>query len=670
MSEPTRFIQFANGQKFDVSDIDLKELDDPNSRVSQWARGKRGEWGAYTVKTPEPERMINLPFVGMRGQTGMVQAPESSVRTATNIIGEVLPMFTPGGLISKVPRVATAIGIGSRTLGPPLGRKLISEPIQRALGVEPEEFGVKEAAALGSLSALGEGSALLASKGGRSAVGGLFRRFGKATPEVMERVGREYAAIGLERQPLSVLRESQVLRGVYGFLQKSLWSSGIMLDDLARMDADIAATQLRKTAKSSRLPGRTNAFPEVTTGYKPEEVGYYIGRGPRREFETEMNYADNLYADFRRQKPKNLQGPVTQVRKVVDNTLYKSAVEITTAAGGTKLANIAKKIDRAMMGNGSVVFEDAERLRSFVGKAMSKTIDPKERGELRVFYRALTEDMEQMLIDGEAAGSVSSGALDAWNAAKSTYRKAMEKDDDFYAKIYAKVVPEDITYEIKNYMLREGGKSPQTTRLREVFGTLTDSEKEPFQQYFIRQSMFSPNGEFLSLDGLYQNSKEWGDDALDIVFGVDTPIRKEIGGLAKVAKHYHTYGPRQVDPSTLMTARELLIPGLLGGAMGAATYQQSGGNWWLTFMAALAYPVSVNRMAALMSSPNVVRWMRDGAKLKPGQLASHIGALSGIAAYEQPEVREGILELIQNMEAAMEEPGPRQLPGMGLIAGR
>jgi len=109
---------------------------------------------------------------------------------------------------------------------------------------------------------------------------------------------------------------------------------------------------------------------------------------------------------------------------------------------------------------------------------------------------------------------------------------------------------------------------------------------------------------------------------------------------------------------------------VVGPVAGAAGVIAAKGNPFLALVTLGAYPMGMNSFGRLLTSETYLKWVVEGAKIAPNKWASHIGALSGIAAYEDPEVQEALLELVQNMKSGMEQPGPRQIPGMGLLAGR
>jgi hypothetical protein len=263
--------------------------------------------------------------------------------------------------------------------------------------------------------------------------------------------------------------------------------------------------------------------------------------------------------------------------------------------------------------------------------------------------------------EGRAAPEV----LSKWRAARARYQRAIQKSDDFWSDLSNKVSPEEVTAQIEGYI---GGDTPRLSRLQTVRSELTDAEWQPFRDYWLRKMLVSPDGQhFLGFPHLVEQTRNLTNEAKDILFGQGTPLRKEFDGLIALGEHYTGFGPRTVDPSTLMTASEIVGPAATG--LGVLT---AGGGAFPAMLAAITYPLGVNSLARLIQSPAFVKWTVEGAKIAPNGIAAHMGGLAGIAANESPEIRNIILEMIQNSEAALEDPkqGPIPMTGAGLIAGR
>ncbi len=536
MPEPDVF-RFAapNGQIYEIpNDLPTKE----KTRLMQ-------DILVQTGYMDEPKR-VTLP-IGWPGKAEPVKVKESTARLLTNIPGEMAASAglgflgaaagaTPPGMMAGGPGV---LGAAGRALGAPLGRKLISEPLQKAMGVPPEPLGLGGAVGLAGMTGAGELAGLGASKAVRGGLGLLGRGPGKASREEARYLAKLYRESGIDPPSPSSVAQSKMLQGAFGYAQKSLYSAGVTDDFLQKQEERLLQTILGRTAKSgTAFEGRT-----------AQEVWEIVRIGPRRakaEFERE---ARRLFNEARRLRPPDLTVTLNRAMDQLDSTLYEHVVDIASAAGGTKMAGIAQRVQRAIAGGNPVLFEDLERLRSFVGRQISKTVGP-ERGELKTFYGRLTDDMEMAL---DSSPAVQPDAVAAWRAARNHYKSGIKTVDDFYAKINKKVTPEEVTYELDKYV---AGEKPNPTRLQEIKSTLTDEEWGSFQDWFIRKNLVTPDGrEFLGFPAFLEQAKNWDDQTMDLVFNAGSERHRWMSNLRDIARNEAKYGAGGVQRNPLMVPR-------------------------------------------------------------------------------------------------------------------
>lgn len=601
----------------------------------------------------EPKR-VSIPMPWQPNKP--LKVKESTARLLTNIPGEMAASVlagaggaalgaTPPGLAMGGPGV---LGMAGRALGAPLGRKLISEPLQKAMGVPPQPMGLAGAAGLAGMAGAGELAGLGASKAIRGGLGLFGRIPGRASQEETRYMMKLYREAGVDPPSASAITQSKMLQGAFGYAQKSLYSSGVTNDALRIQEEHILQTILGRTAKTgTAFEGRT-----------AQEVGRTISTGPRRAKAAFESEARQLFNEARRLRPADLTVTLDRAMDQLDSTLYEHVVDIASAAGGTKIASIAQRVQRAIAGGNPVLFEDLERLRSFVGRQIGKTLGT-ERGELKTFYGRLTDDMEQAL---DSTPGVDPAATTAWRAARNHYKKGIEKVDDFYATINKKVTPEEVTYELDKYIT---GKNPNPTRLKEIKSTLTPDEWGEFQDWFVRRNLVTPDGKrFLGFPYFLDKAEKWDDQMMDLVFDAGSEKHRWMSNLKDIARNEAEYGAGGVQRNPLMIASEIVGP-----VAGAAGVVAAKGNPFLALITLGAYPIGMNSFGRLLSSDTFLKWVVEGAKMTPNKWASHIGSLAGIAEYEDPEVQEALLELVQNMKSGM-TPGPSQFPGPGLLGGR
>lgn len=172
MPEPDVFrFEAPNGQVYEIPN------DLPHEEKTRLIQNILVQTGAIE----EPKR-VTLP-IGWPGKAKPVKVTESTARLLTSIPGEMAASVlagaggaalgaTPPGLMVGGPGV---LGMAGRALGAPIGRKLISEPLQKAMGVPPQPMGLAGAAGLAGMSGVGELAGLGASKAIRGGLGLLGR---------------------------------------------------------------------------------------------------------------------------------------------------------------------------------------------------------------------------------------------------------------------------------------------------------------------------------------------------------------------------------------------------------------------------------------------------------------------------------------------------------------
>jgi hypothetical protein len=393
----------------------------------------------------------------------------------------------------------------------------------------------------------------------------------------------------------------------------------------------------RLEARASQLAGRTSA----------EKAGRVIEDGIRGKggFVDKFHGTQKLlYDELDNYVP--VDSPVT-----VSNTQNTLSTITKIIAGAEKtserLVNPAlKKIadDLAQdASSGTIPFQALKSLRTMVGEKLSTVslTDDIPRAQWKRLYGALSDDLKEA-----AKNSGDPKAMQAWNRANNYTRAGYNRIDKIESVLKRKGGPEKI-FQAATSSTKEGA-----TTLRSVMQSLDQEGQKVVTATVLRRlglakaGVQNEVGEQFSSETLLTNWNLLSKEAKSTLFDRYGPsFRADMDAVAKFAANLREGSQVFRNPSgTAQAAAQYTTAGAfvmaaLTGNVGAAA--AVGGA-----------VVGANRMAALMTKPEFVKWLAQTTKVPAGALPAQVNALSKLAEGD-PDIAWAValLEESQNDQA-------------------
>ena len=319
----------------------------------------------------------------------------------------------------------------------------------------------------------------------------------------------------------------------------------------------------------------------------------------------------------------------------------------------SKFQGYLQDITAKKKGVAGMSWTQLQEFRAYVGKMSSdgRLITDIPRGEWKQLYGTLSSDME------EAAARKGPEALSDFTRANKFYRGLRERTDDFLNKVVNNEETE------KAFGAAFSGDKSGATRLTVLKKSLKPDEWNDLVGVKLREMGLETAGagdtgeRLFSPTTFLKNYRSLSDEAKGVVFG-GARLRTELDRLVRVSEAVkETAGMFNTSntASTGLFMRALEFGGAGGVITAAATFGDPGAA-----MRGAAAGVAVemgrhalrNSQAKLLTNPDFVRWLANGAKLSVTNYAgvgAHVGRLVSIAKLN-PEISDEIHQYMGGLQ--------------------
>lgn len=302
---------------------------------------------------------------------------------------------------------------------------------------------------------------------------------------------------------------------------------------------------------------------------------------------------------------------------------------------------LMKNLDDALKADaasGVIPFKTLMRFRMEIGAKLSggEVLDDVTRGELKMLYGALTEDIK--------AAAANHNALDVFNEANNFTRNGHRFAEDYLTGIKNKVDPEQV-FKWATSGDKEGAS--KLFALEHEMGTLAI---KPIAAAVLRgMGRTAPDAPF-SPAKYFTDWSKLSKDAKAVLFRRDPGLSEAMDRLANI-----TQGMRETGniANSSRTAGTSMMMGILTGGSGAGGFALGLPAGFpvaaASAAAGLAAPiVAANLSSRLLTNPAFVKWL--ATPVSETGVPSHLRRLAAVAV-SNPEIRSDIEAFIQAMAA-------------------
>jgi hypothetical protein len=264
-------------------------------------------------------------------------------------------------------------------------------------------------------------------------------------------------------------------------------------------------------------------------------------------------------------------------------------------------------------------YEAIKKLRTLVGEQIDNAsiVSDVPRSKWKALYGALSEDL------GIAAKAAGPKAEKAWARANNYNRSAMSRIEGVLDKVLGdSKTPEQVFAAINPR------NADQMTTLRATMKSLLPEERQVVTDAVVaRLGKATPGnqddvGGVFSSETFLTNYNRMSPQAKEVLFPTLTQ-RNAMEAIAKVAATNRDHSKSFANPSGSAGS------GAAYTMIGAAGYGLMQGHVGPA-AAAASLVTGANIGARMLTNPRVVTWLAQGARAKPGQMASHLSRLATI----------------------------------------
>jgi len=646
---------------------------------------QRNQWYNSVFKQAaaevEPPANIPVPRVGTRigmgpGVPESVQVKPQTARGAIDLAteygGGTLGALT-GGLAGPEGAILGAGG------GAYLGKKYVGKPIQEALGLNPEPYGLLEGGAGDILAnSLGEGVGreLLATP---RRLKSLYRA-GADAPKAA--TARElFFDVGIKDPPLhAILKNADPKYQVQGIYDWAAQHPASMTIIRKSNDEVVGQFQNAYYKTVDMISGIESQAARRSGLLDIEDLGEAFRTGMKKWNADWRSKGDILYAAVFDKMPREM--PVTW-----SNT--KAALEGRAAldpVGGSLSSDALKNTHRALrekyirevpdlMRQGGMQeqaldmpFAELQNLRTQVGRRVSSWTPGSDipQEDLVDVYKAITKDME--------AAAKAAGVEEEFKAANKFWNENMELQEQVFDRINRKIKADDEIGEAVERLTKTGGgqgSSSRIIKIRKAFGA-DSQEWATMRQYFLER--FGTNkGRFDPA----QLANRWGalSDKSKAALIPETAARESYEKFIKVADEY--IGDLNLKsaykrPFGLVRRTEMLGPisgAMTVGLLGSGGWAAYSGNekTGLALMVLGTLSLMAPRQAAkLMTEQRFTKWATESLSKTPEAFAGSVTRFASQMATMEPDEQAAAAEFFNTMNKLMPV---KQMGGMGVVTG-
>lgn len=535
-----------------------------------------------------------------------------------------------GGAVAGLP-----LGFGGAVAGSGLAaagtQEAIEQAAMRARGVQDPRGGLERAVDIG---AGGLGTAMgggLGPAAQATAAGGLRRAF-RGGPQGLQQAQQAIDVFGTFGATPTVgqATRNRALDSIEGFLSRTPGGAG----PFAKKTTETTEALQEYVAKKSQdLSRRATLEPEIAGRTIQGGLRNWTGRFQ----ETAGTLYDRLDQFVPSASPVSVSNTLSRLEDLAGPIEGAEALSQTALMSNPTIKSLYSAMQQDAAGRG-LPYGVLKEMRSRIGRLLGggSLVHDLPKKDLNDLYGAISEDMRQAAVAGGGEA-----AEQAWKRANRYYKSGLERVDTFYDNLAKKGEVEKV------FTALERGGRDGATKIRSIRKALTGEEWNVVSGTALRrlgQTRGSQADDF-SVETYLTNWRNLSPQARDAFFGGKGSLTSDLDKVANATQIFRENTRAFANPSG--TAGQLIGQGLqLGTLISAAT-----GNLHVAGGLATAV-VGLNGASRLMTSPKFVRWLARATEIEPTGLSAHIGRLSGIAQFSDPELRGDILEYLQSMTAA------------------
>lgn len=429
--------------------------------------------------------------------------------------------------------------------------------------------------------------------------------------------------------------ENRGVRLAETMLGKTPGSAGVMVDKSKTQAAELSSKVGELADQLSTKTGATPAGRAIKEGV--------VADGGFRQYFKERQGA--LYDKLDQFIPKDRQVDMTNTA----NALADLNADIPGAPELSKFFKNARMqgIERAMESDTQqfttrLPYEAMKKLRTLVGKEMadSSIVSDVPRSKWTALYSALSKDMEA------AAGESGPQAVSAWERANNFTAAGMKRLETLDPIIGTKD-PEDI------FRAATSGMQEGASTIRSVMRSLPDNSQRQVAATVLKRMGLAAagkqdaTGEVFSTETFLTNWNKISPEARQALFskyGFD--FTNGLDKIAKVAANIREGSKIFANPSGTEAAltSKLGIAGIVYGLL----FGHPGAS------ATLAGGMAGAHVGAkyLLTNPDFVKWLARSTGMPAGALPGQITALENIAARQQPDAKQAMQQIADQLKAA------------------
>ena len=374
----------------------------------------------------------------------------------------------------------------------------------------------------------------------------------------------------------------------------------------------------------------------------PQRAGGIAKRGIEGFVEGFKGKGKILFDEISNFVPDNFPVRLSNMRGILDELVAVDPLAPRTTGRfvNSTLRGISDDLAADAAENGGVVgFNALKLIRSRVGAKLTNPsfVDDVGRAEWKRLYAAITEDMKATI---EAHGRP--GAMKAFEAANKFWREGIAKIDDVLEPLVNGKFPERVFS-----ALQSSGKAGSSL-LKEVRGAVTKTEWRVLMGTALRDmgkataANQDATGAAFSINTFFTNYAKLSPQTRAVMFNnIGMPgFRSNLDKLARVAERIIKAERFFGNPSgtgQIVAAGAPILAGV--GALGA-------GNLGTAGLLLAGLPAMTRGAAQFVTSPKLVKWLAQGAKIPSNRIGSHLGRLVSIGATSDSETKEAIREYL------------------------
>ena len=354
-----------------------------------------------------------------------------------------------------------------------------------------------------------------------------------------------------------------------------------------------------------------------------QQTGKVLQEGAKGIKEASKARVEKLFDDLDKFIPEGTAAQTDNLRTVIQDP----QIQDVAAVGAGDTAKVLKRLNQIVDESGNISYPRLKIFRSTLGaKIQSPTISGDEKLAINKIYAALSKDMK-------AAVTAQGGArgLQAFNKANN----AFARQSDLFENTIDPLIKADVPEKVFNMAL--SGTKQGGTNVRRIMKRL-----KPEQQDFIRATVTKRMG--LATPGQQ--------DAFGEVFSPDKFLTEWNRLSPEARANIFTKGQiTSVNKlnKAISSIKEAGKARQTSNNLPYWAYAGLGGVTVASPVVGLGAVAGANITSRMMTNPRFVTWLAQVPKVRPAQIPKHLKSLSIISSAGNAELREDILNYLENI---------------------